>query len=141
MIVDTTTGKALQRAAGERMTTNNRMEMMAAIETLRSLRQEGSEILIHSDSKYLIDCCSKWMAGWKRQGWKRKGGALKNVDLLKILDELLSRHQVRWQWVKGHAGDCGNEYVDALLNQVMDRLQGQGSDDFRIDSRINWPPQ
>ena len=84
VIVDTKSGKALERAAGEVETTNNRMEMMAAIETLRSLNQP-SEILIHSDSKYLIDCCSKWLAGWKRNGWKRKGGALKTSTSCKSL--------------------------------------------------------
>jgi ribonuclease HI len=139
VIVDTHNGKALERAAGEVKTTNNRMEMMAAIETLRSLHQP-SEIVIHSDSKYLIDCCSKWMAGWKRNGWKRKGGALKNVDLLQELDNLLAKHQVRWQWVKGHSGDTGNEYVDSNLNTVMDHI-AKGNKDHRIDGRITWPPK
>ncbi|TVR39968.1 MAG: ribonuclease HI [Planctomycetota bacterium] len=136
ILIDTETGKALQRAGGERHTTNNRMEMMAAIETLRALR-EASPILIHSDSKYLIDCCSSWMAGWKRQGWKRKGGELKNVDLLKILDGLLVKHQVSWQWVKGHSGNAGNDHVDGLLNTVMDRI-AKGEDSYRIDDRVIW---
>lgn len=139
VIVDTESGKALQRAAGELNTTNNRMEMLAAIETLRSL-QQPSKILIHSDSRYLIDCCSTWMKGWKRNGWKRKGGELKNVDLLKILDELLVKHQVSWQWVKGHSGDVGNDYVDGNLNTVMDHI-AKGEHDYKIDSRLNWPPQ
>ncbi|TVR14326.1 MAG: ribonuclease HI [Planctomycetota bacterium] len=137
LLVDSHTGKALSCAAGERSTTNNRMEMLAAIQTLRALKGP-SAICIHSDSRYLIDCCTKWLAGWKRQGWKRRGGALKNVDLLQMLDELLNMHQVRMTWVKGHSGDAGNDYVDGLLNTVMDQIQA-GDPQANILKRHSWP--
>ncbi|MFW5845667.1 MAG: ribonuclease H family protein [Planctomycetota bacterium] len=137
LIVDTQTGTALERADGDAQTTNNRMEMMGAIACMRSLRKPGSELLIRSDSRYLIDCCSKWMPGWKRAGWKRKAGPLKNLDLLQELDRLLAQHRIRWEWVKGHAGDAGNEHVDALLNSAMDRLAaGQSA---AHESRLTWP--
>ena len=88
-------GKALERSGGERATTNNRMEIMAAVEALRAIRKPGSEVLIHSDSQYLIKSASEWIPGWKARGWKRKEGALKNVDLLKDLDALLALHSKR----------------------------------------------
>lgn len=137
LIVDTETGKALERADGEQQTTNNRMEMMAAIEVLRSLSKPQSEIEIHSDSKYLIDSCTQWMPGWKAKGWKKKNGELKNVDLLQELDRLLSLHQVTWTWVKGHSGEAGNERVDLLLNEAMDRLAA--GKDGRAEQRRMWP--
>ena len=114
LLIDDASGQAMECADGESDTTNNRMEMMAVIQALRSLKKEPTKMCIHSDSKYVIDCCSKWMSGWKAKGWKKKGGELKNLDLLKLLDELLSKHQVSWQWVKGHAGDEGNEKADEL---------------------------
>jgi ribonuclease HI len=137
LIVDTETGKALERAGGDPSTTNNRMEMQAAVRAMESLTKDGSELLIHSDSKYLIDCCTQWMAGWKKKGWKKKGGELKNVDLLKELDALQQRHTIRWQWVKGHSGDPGNERVDELLNDAMDRLASGG--DSAYEQRRTWP--
>ncbi|MFW5751162.1 MAG: ribonuclease HI [Planctomycetota bacterium] len=126
LLIDPRTTKALERAGGERQTTNNRMEMTGAIRALESLRKDNTPIAIHTDSKYLVDCCTNWMPGWKRRGWKRKDGPLKNVDLLKRLDELMARHPITWHWVKGHAGVRGNEHVDALLNAAMDRLAAGG---------------
>lgn len=122
LMVDPRSGRAIERTGGERETTNNRMEMQGAIQALLALKQPGTSVLIQSDSRYLIDCCTTWMAGWKRNGWKRKEGPLKNVDLLQELDRLHAVHRVTWRWVKGHAGDPGNEHVDALLNAAMDRL-------------------
>ena len=136
MLIDPSTGSALQAAGGENETTNNRMEMTAAIEAMRCLKSAGTEIKIFTDSKYLIDCCSKWMAGWKAKGWKKKGGELKNVDLLKLLDEALVTHKVTWQWVKGHDGDPGNECVDGLANEAMD-LIAAGKDPV-IQRRTTW---
>ena len=137
MLIDPSTGNALQAAGGEAETTNNRMEMTAAIEAMRCLKNTGTDIQIFTDSKYLIDCCSQWMAGWKAKGWKKKGGELKNVDLLKRLDEALSIHHVSWQWVKGHDGDPGNECVDGLANEAMDLLAA-GKDPV-IQRRCSWP--
>ncbi|MCK6488926.1 MAG: ribonuclease HI [Planctomycetes bacterium] len=113
----------LERCGGEGQTTNNRMEIQAAVEALKALKRDGLAVLVHSDSQYLIKAASEWLPGWKARGWRRKEGELKNVDLLQELDRQLARHRVRWQWVKGHAGDPGNERVDALANQAMDRVQ------------------
>ncbi len=136
MLIDTDTTKALERRGGEAETTNNRMEMTAAIEALKALRVKEQGLTIYTDSRYLIDCCSKWMPGWKAKGWTKKGGELKNVDLLKELDALLSMQKVTWQWVKGHAGDPGNERVDALANEAMDALLA--GDDPVHSQRGRW---
>ena len=129
-------GQALERCGGERETTNNRMEMLAAIMALRSLKQDGTTILLHSDSQYLIKAMSEWLPGWKARGWKRKEGELKNVDLLKDLDALNQRFQVTWRWVKGHAGDPGNEHADGLTNRAMDAVQG--GRDATYENRLTW---
>ena len=137
LAINPLTGQALERCGGERETTNNRMEMLAAIMGLRSLRKPGLAVLIHSDSQYLIKSVSEWMAGWKAKGWKKKDGPLKNVDLLKELDVLTQQHAVRWQWVKGHAGNPGNERVDALTNRAMDAVQA--GRDPAWEGRLEWP--
>lgn len=136
VLVDITTRKALEGAGGEPQTTNNRMEMGAAIAALEAVKKADTEILIVSDSKYLIDCCTKWMAGWKRNGWKRKGDPLKNLDLLQKLDELIAGRSVQFRWVAGHSGHVGNEHVDRLGNEAMDRLeQGLSASHER---RFDW---
>src|SRR4030095_14723714 len=89
LLIHPTTCRALERAGGEPHTTNNRMEMTAAVEALNAVRKRNTSVLIRSDSRYLIDCCTKWLPGWKARGWKRKEGPLKNLDLLQALDELL----------------------------------------------------
>jgi len=122
LLVDATSRHALERADGEPETTNNRMEMSAAIQALRAVKSPGKRILVLSDSKYLIGCCTEWMEGWKAKGWKRKGGPLKNLDLLQQLDELITTHRVEWRWVAGHSGHDGNEHVDRLANEAMDRI-------------------
>jgi ribonuclease HI len=137
LVINATSGAAMERCGGERETTNNRMELMGAIMALRSLRKEGLTVQLHSDSQYVIKAASEWIPGWKARGWKRKEGALKNVDLLKDLDALGSRHQVSWRWVRGHNGNPGNERVDALTNQAMDALQS-GKDPL-FEQRVIWP--
>ncbi len=122
VLVDSRTRSALERAGGQQQTTNNRMEMQAAIEALAAITNAKSSVLVVSDSKYLIGCCTQWMAGWKAKGWKRKGDPLKNVDLLQRLDELLSIRKVEFRWVMGHSGHPGNEHVDRLGNEAMDRI-------------------
>jgi ribonuclease HI len=124
VLVDLASGRALERAGAEASTTNNRMEMRAAIEAMRALRRRGSPVVMRSDSLYLIKCCSKWLPGWKSRGWARKDGPLANVDLLQELDALLARHAVTWEWVRGHSGDPGNDRADALANAMMDALEG-----------------
>jgi ribonuclease HI len=136
VLVDTKTRKALERAGGLGDTTNNRMEMQAAIEALQAVKQDGTSVLIVTDSKYLIGCCTQWMAGWKAKGWKRKGDPLKNLDLLKQLDELIAQRVVTFRWVAGHSGHDGNEHVDRLGNEAMDRIElGQ---DPAHERRFDW---
>jgi ribonuclease HI len=113
------TEKAL--SGGEAMTTNNRMELMAAIAGLEALKAP-CEVALHSDSKYVLQGISEWLPGWKRKGWKTaSGGAVKNQDLWQRLDAAAAPHRVRWQWVKGHAGHPDNERVDALARAEAER--------------------
>jgi ribonuclease HI len=136
LVIDPRTHDALERSGGESDTTNNRMEILAAIMALRALKKPGTDILIYSDSQYVIKSASEWIPGWKARGWKRKDGPLKNVDLLQELDQLLARHRVTWQWVRGHDGNPGNERVDALANEAMD-LIAQGGDPT-AERRVRW---
>lgn len=95
-------------------TTNNRMEIYAAIKGLESI-PDGIPVMLHSDSKYLIDAIDKkWIAGWKRRGWKRSAGELQNADLWKKMDELLFKHPLKTTWVRGHNGHLENERCDVL---------------------------
>lgn len=136
LLIQAGTGRAVARAGGERGTTNNRMELSAVIMMLRALRRRGIDLLVRSDSRYTIDCCRTWMPGWKARGWRRKGGELKNVDLLQELDRLLDDHRIAWEWVKGHSGDPGNDLVDGLLNEAMDRLAAGG--DPSLERKLTW---
>lgn len=102
---------------GEPETTNNRMELTAVIEALASLKRSCA-VTVYTDSSYVQQGISDWIHGWKRRGWKTAGGqAVKNVDLWTRLDALAALHQVDWRWVKGHAGDPGNERADRLANE------------------------
>jgi ribonuclease HI len=136
LLIRESSRQATERAHAEPHTTNNRMEMQAAIEALEALEEPGSEVLIVTDSKYLINCCTEWMKGWKAAGWKKKRGPLLNVDLLKQLDALQAKHQVRWRHVAGHSGDPGNDHVDALLNEAMDRLSARR--DPSLERALEW---
>ncbi|MCP5073029.1 MAG: ribonuclease HI [Rhodobacteraceae bacterium] len=99
-------------------TTNNRMELMAAISALEAL-ERPSAITVVTDSSYVKDGITKWIFGWKKKGWKKKGG-LKNVELWQPLDAAQARHQVTWEWVKGHAGHPENERADELARAGME---------------------
>ena len=104
---------------GEALTTNNRMELMAAIEALESLTRPVP-VRLHTDSTYLRNGVTKWLPGWKRNGWKTADKRpVKNADLWQRLDVAAGRHHVDWRWVKGHAGNVGNERADALANRGM----------------------
>ncbi|MGX9351982.1 ribonuclease HI [Shimia sp. W99] len=109
--------KERELSGGEPETTNNRMELMAAITALETL-ERASTITIVTDSAYVKDGITKWIHGWKRNGWKKKGG-LKNVDLWQRLDAAQARHNVTWEWVKGHAGHPENERADELARAGM----------------------
>jgi ribonuclease HI len=106
---------------GEKVTTNNRMELTAVIEALRALTR-SVPVTLHVDSQYVMQGVTSWMAGWKRNGWMTKDKKpVKNQELWQALDTELARHQVRWVWVKGHAGDPGNEKADELANRGVPR--------------------
>ena len=105
-------------SGGEQQTTNNRMELRAALEALRALTQP-CRVTLFTDSEYLKKGITEWMPNWKRRNWRRKGGQLANVDLWMKLDEEISRHEINWRWVKGHAGNPLNERVDRLAKQAI----------------------
>jgi len=107
-------------------TTNNRMELTAAIEALEALTRE-STVLLHTDSTYVRSGILTWMAGWKRNGWRTSDKKpVKNEDLWRRLDDAAARHVVEWRWVKGHAGDAGNERADELANLGMAQARDAG---------------
>jgi len=105
---------------GERSgTTNNRMELMAAIQALESLTRPAT-VRLHTDSTYLRNGITKWLPTWKRNNWRTADKKpVKNADLWRRLEAAVERHQIQWLWVKGHAGDSGNELADALANRGM----------------------
>ena len=108
---------------GEPQTTNNRMELMGAIEGLAALK-EPCLVTLYTDSSYVQKGITEWMVGWKRKNWKTAAGQpVKNQDLWQRLDELCQYHQVTWKWVKGHAGIEGNEIADELANQGIEKLK------------------
>ena len=105
---------------GERNTTNNRMELTAAIAALETLKRT-CKIHLHTDSTYLRDGMTSWIHNWKRNGWRTTAKKpVKNVDLWQRLDEAIQSHDIEWHWIKGHAGDPGNEAADALAQQGLD---------------------
>ncbi len=106
-------------SGGVPATTNNRMELQAAIEAFNILIKPCA-VEVHTDSNYVRDGITKWLTGWKRNGWRTKTKEpVKNEDLWRQLDEAASRHQVVWHWVKGHAGDAGNERCDQLAQLAI----------------------
>jgi ribonuclease HI len=127
-------GALLKDAAGERelsgaesATTNNRMELTAAIMALREA-PAGSAVDLYTDSKYVMDGLNQWLPAWKKRGWMTADKKpVKNQDLWQALDEANARHRVRWHWVKGHSGHEGNERVDRLANIAIDKLLGLGA--------------
>lgn len=116
-------GKEKDLYGGERETTNNRMELMAAISALESLTRP-CRVHLTTDSQYVMKGITEWMANWKKRGWKTAGRQpVKNVDLWQRLDKALAPHQVTWEWVRGHTGHPENERADALANQGIDELR------------------
>lgn len=106
-------------SGGERLTTNNRMELSAAIAALEAL-DRPSALTVVTDSAYVKGGITEWLPGWKRRGWRTAAGLpVKNDDLWRRLEEAAGRHTVRWAWVKGHAGHPGNERADALARAGM----------------------
>jgi ribonuclease HI len=98
---------------GDRHTTNNRMELTAAVEALRALKRP-CEVTLYTDSQYLKRGVTEWMPGWIKRGWKRKEGVLANAELWQTLAAEISRHHIEWRWLRGHTGQPENERVDQL---------------------------
>lgn len=110
---------------GEAQTTNNRMELTAVIESLAALKTP-SRVTLHLDSEYVRNGITSWIHNWKRRGWRTASNqAVKNVDLWQRLDDLTQAHQIDWCWVRGHAGDEGNERADALANRGVEEVRGR----------------
>ena len=114
-------GRRKEICGGEAETTNNRMEMTAAIRALEAVKPEyAGEVTLFTDSTYLLKGITEWIHGWKRRGWKTSAKKpVLNADLWKELDALNTARDVEWRWVKGHAGDPGNERADELANEGM----------------------
>lgn len=113
-------GKERELSGSHPETTNNRMEMTAAITSLQALKRP-CKVAIYTDSEYLKKGITEWMPGWKQKNWTRKGGEIKNVDLWKALDAAASPHDIVWRWVKGHAGVHFNERCDILASEAIAR--------------------
>lgn len=121
-ILQTGAGQSRELKGGESHTTNNRMELTAAIMALEALKRP-CRVDLHTDSRYVMDGITKWIRAWKARGWKTADKKpVKNEDLWRRLDEAHSRHQVKWHWVKGHAGHELNERADSLANEGIDGL-------------------
>ncbi len=113
-------GAERELSGGEPLTTNNRMEMTAALEGLNALKRPCT-VDLFTDSQYLMQGMTSWMKNWKQRGWKTADNKpVKNEDLWRRLDEARSRHQVTWKWVKGHAGHALNERADQLANRGLE---------------------
>ena len=118
-------GHMKEISGGEEMTTNNRMELMAAIRSL-SILKEPCEVELWTDSQYIARAINEgWLAGWKRRGWRRKEGELKNPELWQRLDALLGEHKVTVNWLRGHDGQEQNERCDALAVAERDKFSRQ----------------
>ncbi len=108
---------------GEPLTTNNRMELMAAIMALEGLKRP-CKVELHTDSKYVMQGITEWIRGWKARGWQTADKKpVKNEDLWKRLDAARLRHEVKWKWVKGHSGHAENDHADRLANRGIDELK------------------
>jgi ribonuclease HI len=106
-------------SGGEAMTTNNRMELTAVIQALESLKKP-SQVLVHADSRYVMDGITQWLPRWKKNGWKTADKKpVKNDDLWRTLDTACARHDVSWRWVRGHSGHAENERADALARAAI----------------------
>ena len=115
-------GKIKELYGAEMHTTNNRMELMAAIQALESLTRPCL-VQLNSDSSYVLKGITEWMPNWKKRGWKTAAKTpVKNEDLWRRLDAALTKHKIEWKWVKGHSGDTGNDRADALANLGIESL-------------------
>ena len=115
-------GKKIEIKGNKKDTTNNQMELLAPIQALKKI-PKGSKVQIFTDSKYVKSGITEWVHNWKKNGWKTANKQdVKNKELWLQLDQLVSKHKIEWQWVKGHSGDIGNETADMLANRGIDEL-------------------
>ena len=115
-------GTVKELHGGDKETTNNRMELMAAIQALEALKKPCT-VQLYSDSSYVLKGITEWLPNWKKRGWKTASNhPVKNVDLWQRLDAAIAQHQIEWRWVKGHSGNTGNERADTLANLGIDSL-------------------
>jgi ribonuclease HI len=114
-------GKESVLSGSDSETTNNRMELTAAIQALNSLTRK-SLIEFYTDSEYLKNGITEWIPNWRARNWRRKGGKLANVDLWQALDKTIQGHQIHWHWVRGHSGDRYNQRVDLLARKAIQRI-------------------
>jgi ribonuclease HI len=129
LLIAGATRKELSGAEAE--TTNNRMELMAAISGLGALKRRCS-VKLYTDSKYVLQGLTEWLPQWKARGWRTAAREpVKNKDLWEKLDAAAAAQDIEWHWVKGHSGDEGNEYVDALANRAIDRMLAAAHEEFR----------
>ena len=118
-------GSERELAGAEADTTNNRMELAAAINALEAL-VEPCQVVLYTDSQYVQKGISEWLAGWKRKGWRTSsGGAVKNADLWQRLERACHTHRIEWRWVRGHSGNVDNERVDVLARDAALRISGR----------------
>lgn len=119
-------GKRKEMSGGEPETTNNRMELLAAINALSALKGGPHKVDLWTDSSYVKDGISKWIHGWKKNGWKTASKKpVKNAELWQALDGAVAHHDVTWHWLKGHAGHPENERADELARQGMEPFKGR----------------
>ncbi|MDH2917684.1 MAG: ribonuclease HI [Sideroxydans sp.] len=120
-------GQERELCGGELVTTNNRMELMGAISALEALTRP-CQVRLHTDSKYVLQGITEWLANWKKRGWQTADKKpVKNDDLWRRLDAAVTQHDIEWIWVKGHAGHEGNERADALANRGVEMILAQQS--------------
>ena len=116
-------GKVKKIYGGEKETTNNRMELTAAIKALQALKK-SSQVVLTTDSQYVKNGITEWLKNWKKNGWKTANKKLvKNIELWQVLDEEVSKHNIQWKWIKGHAGHQYNELADQLANRAIDEMK------------------
>jgi len=116
-------GHERELSGGDPATTNNRMELMGAISGLEALKRP-CKVLLHTDSRYVLDGATRWIKGWKKNGWRTADKkAVKNVELWQRLDTAQAPHQVHWSWVKGHSGHAENDRADELARLEIDKLR------------------
>jgi ribonuclease HI len=126
-------GKVKEMNGAEAATTNNRMELTAAIKALQSLKRH-CQVRLTTDSVYVKNGITEWLPGWKRKNWRTAGRQpVKNIDLWQQLDEIAQQHQIEWLWVKGHSGHRENDRADALANLAIDRILKGNTGDRQTD--------